>query len=108
MITVYISIGNSDDKLTQVEWSTFCRQVQSIVYLESYRMHGEWFSDPTAPYQNMCWCVDVAEPHITDLRSELKDLARRFKQDSIAWAEIKGTEFLSHESMATKGIQNPG
>jgi hypothetical protein len=39
---VYVSIGNSDDKLTQREWSMFCLAVDEALSLTP--KHGVWFS----------------------------------------------------------------
>ena len=87
---VYISIGNSDDKLTQAQWCEFVQTVEES--LESYPLHGVWFSRPDARWQNACWCAEI--PAIApDLRRELRQIAAEFNQDSITWAEAR-TEFL--------------
>lgn len=100
---VYISIGNSDDKLSQAEWSTFVSQVDR--YIESAtdghdgEVHGRWFSASDAPWQNACWCVEFhADDVASTLRGRLPVVAASFGQDSIAWAEVKTTEFLGAKS----------
>jgi hypothetical protein len=95
MPTVYVSIGNSDDKLTQREWSAFWEHAGAVIRRWSAAIHGEWLSLPGAPYQNACWCIEVDE-ETADLilRPELVHLVRHFRQDSIAWAEAT-TTFLS-------------
>jgi hypothetical protein len=90
--TVYISIGNSDDRLTQAEWSEFCRDVDGLVrrYAE---VHGAWYSLPSTKWQNACWCV-AFEPRSSLKRSTMEELAvisKRYRQHSIAWAEAKTT-----------------
>lgn len=93
MKTVYISIGNSDHKLSQVEWSHFYSNVDFL--LRKYPRHGAWVSPATSEYQNACWCIEVYEGAVEEeLRKKLRLLARQSHQDSIAWAEAK-TEFLS-------------
>jgi hypothetical protein len=104
MSTVYISIENSDDKLTQLEWHEFADDVdQAVRNAARYagtQVHGRWYSLPTEPWQNACWCIDFADDLSDDsadakltLRRTLARLARQYRQDSIAWASAK-TEFI--------------
>jgi len=91
---VYISIGNSDDKLTQTEWSRYHRAWRAAVAKHAARTHGAWTSPSTAPWQNACLCVEICPGQEAALREELTALRRLFRQDSIAWAEAPTTEFL--------------
>jgi hypothetical protein len=98
--TVYITIGNSDDKLSQVEWYKFAADVDrafnDAVKFEGARAHGRWYSLPNEPWQNACWCAewDDGLDHIVRLfKHRLAGLARDYRQDSIAWAEAT-TEFI--------------
>lgn len=99
---VYISIGNSDDKLSQADWSAFVRDVDNYVDFVcdggAATVHGRWFSASDAAYQNACWCVAfVDDDHLGSragwLRDNLPALAKTYRQDSIAWAEAT-TEFI--------------
>lgn len=94
MTTVYISIGNSDDKLPQSEWAEFVYEV-GIVANAGQRKHGQWVSPSTYPFQNACWCIEVLPTHVDTLKAELRKLAAKYRQDSIAWAEAPTTEFLT-------------
>lgn len=96
-ITAYISIGNSDDKLTQREWAGFVNETQEAVRNLAYTKHGEWFSATTSPYQNACWCVEVRPVMVADLKERLAKIAHAYRQDSIAWAEAT-TEFIGASS----------
>jgi hypothetical protein len=96
--TVYISIGNSDDKLTQAEWSSYVQDVdrlfESAVRYEGARVHGRWHSLPHEPWQNACWCAEWHEdlaPELAALKRMLAIAARDYGQDSIAWAEATTT-----------------
>ena len=100
---VYISIGNSDDKLTQREWIEFIKDIDG--YIEyvcdggTATLHGRWFSAPESAFQNACWCVAfLVDEHMGSradwLRSHLPEVVKAYRQDSIAWAEVKTTEFL--------------
>ncbi len=95
--TIYVSIGNSDDKLTQRQWSSFCEAVSTEIRRYHSTFHGEWYSLPDSPYQNACFCFDIDAPDhspILDLREQLSLLAHAFNQESITWAEAD-TEFLA-------------
>lgn len=91
--TVYISIGNSDDKLTQVEWAEFYGMTDSLVRRWARHVHGAWLSAPDSSYQNACWCIQWL-PEDTGLKLTLARYAAEFRQDSIAWAEAT-TEFIA-------------
>lgn len=94
MSTVYISIGNSDDKLSQSEWSSFYAITDSTIRRWADAIHGAWLSIPSDPWQNACWCAEIPEDAAQSLVDELASLTRAFRQDSIAWAEAK-TQFIS-------------
>jgi hypothetical protein len=80
MKTTVIQIGNSDNKLTQEEWSDFIDEVNYIIYdMQLYFVGG---SNNSSPYQNYCWVIGGELP-ITRME-ELRDCALEFKQDSIA------------------------
>lgn len=98
MITVYISIGNSDDKLAQAEWAAFAATVQGAVRRAAAAVHGEWASLPYASFQNACWCVALEPEATSRLRPELASIAGIYRQDSIAWAEAPVTEFIAGAS----------
>jgi hypothetical protein len=109
-INTLISIGNSDDKLTQVRWSDFIDEVRSLIDEADadnrINVHGEWFSAPDQPWQNANWCIEIVGDDLSsapstetymrtraDLRRQLQRLALKYEQDSIAWTE-GNVEFL--------------
>lgn len=91
--TVYISIGNSDDKLTQLQWHAFCLDMETILARYCRKFHGNWSSASRDPWQNACWCVEPWPHLIEDFRHSIALLARRYQQDSIVWAEAT-TEYI--------------
>jgi DNA-binding cell septation regulator SpoVG len=93
---VLISIGNSDDKLSQRAWSDFYRDVNNVLtdWPIVNSVHGVWISDPTSQYQNACWQVDIFDLSVDRLQNILRGIAKSYNQDSIAWTECKETEFL--------------
>jgi hypothetical protein len=86
MQTVLISAGNSDDKMTQREWSAMCTELISIAHAFGVRYLGDWYSAPAAPYQNMCVAFDMsAAPHAIDgLYVVLEPVREKYRQDAIA------------------------
>lgn len=93
-LTVYVSIGNSDDKLTQQQWSEFQRQFRCLLRRYFVNSHGDWVSEPSSPWQNACFCLEIAESDASECKRELAALAEQFGQDSIAWAVAPKTEFI--------------
>lgn len=93
LLTVYISIGNSDDKLTQAEWASFYRDTCLNIRDFAGQVHGQWVSEPASAWQNACWCIEITEENALTLRAYLLDVAEKYRQDSIAWA-VATTEFL--------------
>lgn len=103
MKTVYVSIGNSDDKLTQKQWASFYAQVDAMIGLFADQVYGAWVSAPTSQYQNACWCFEINPYAINGktwkldqkaLQDNLVQLATEYKQESITWAEVPTVEFL--------------
>jgi hypothetical protein len=92
--TIYASIGNSDDKLSQSVWSNFTQAFYDAIMPCADQIHGVWFSEPSAPFQNMCVCFEISEGAERELRGQLLTLRHDFLQDSIAWAEVPRMEFL--------------
>lgn len=94
MAIVYLSVGNSDDKLTQAEWSQLVVEMTARVVSIGHT-HGAWFSLPHTPYQNACWCVEFeSDADIQEAREVAGEVREKYKQDSVAWAEAPVTEFI--------------
>ncbi len=87
-MNVLISIGNSDDKLSQREWSHFIDEVRERLDRQiGLLIHGEWFSAPDSPYQNANWCIEFIGGDDTYLKQRLVEIRKKYRQDSIAWTE---------------------
>jgi len=93
MKTVTIQIGNTDDKLSQVEWSTFIQVVNSHIHVYASRIHFNGYSDPAEPWQNACWVIEIGDSSIIRLKTDLANSRGKFRQDSIAWTEGE-TKFI--------------
>ncbi len=94
MITAYITIGNSDDRLPQRRWAAFVLRAHEVIAARAATLHGSWVSPSAQQWQNACWCAVVRPSVAGALKDELRLLAKEFEQDSIAWAEAPETEFL--------------
>lgn len=92
--TVYVSIGNSDDKLGQAGWSQYVTEVNGLVRDHAEFIYGEWYSEPSSRYQNACIAAAVPDEIVGELRRALTSIRIAFQQDSVAWAEVPKTEFI--------------
>jgi hypothetical protein len=100
-VTVYSAIGNSDDKLSQREWSEFCREFTAEVQRNAWQVLGVWHSLPNARYQNLCACFKILPAGEATLRARLETLRAKHRQDSIAWT-YGGREAFIEPSSATR------
>lgn len=103
LLTVYASIGNSDDKLTQAEWSGFTQRLANEVNQHADRVHGVWHSAPDSRYQNACVCFEITQERAAYLRECLALACRDFRQDSIAWAVVQGTDLIAAGEVVDRG-----
>lgn len=85
--TIAVQIGNSDNKLTQNEWSHFHAFVNAVIMEHSCQMHFSGASNPTDPWQNATWIFEPLDDDNSKLISRLANAAHAFKQDSIALTE---------------------
>jgi hypothetical protein len=79
-----IQIGNSDDKLTQLEWCGYCTKVAAIVNDLANQIHFSGGPANNAPWQNWCWVIAIHENNLVSLRDELLKVREKFRQDSVA------------------------
>lgn len=91
--TIYVSVGNSDDKLRQGDWAALVMGARDIIRELADQIQGEWYSAPDSGYQNACFCAQFSVLKADQAKAQLKALGARWGQDSIAWAEAF-TEFI--------------
>ena len=82
--TVTIQIGNSDDKLTQKQWSNFVNDVRSQI-VQVGEVHFAGGSRPDARWQNYCWVVAVPCDQIEPLKQTLAVSGRNYRQEAVAF-----------------------
>lgn len=90
--TVYASIGNSDDKLSQAEWSNYLHSFRECMGKFATQVYGDWTSEPSSSYQNACIAIATETP--LTLKAALASLRAEYRQESIAWAVVPDTEFI--------------
>ncbi len=90
-LTVYVSIGNSDDRLTQARWSSLTVELHNVAAEYASETHGFWYSAPGVMWQNACMCIEIPPANVEAAQRELRRLAAEYGQDSIVWAEATTT-----------------
>lgn len=86
---VTIIIGNSDNKLSQLEWSIFVDKVEAAIA----DFHGvPQFSGGSGcakPWQNFCWVFLLEDDVLIfdSFKRQLCDIRTKYQQDSIAWID---------------------
>jgi ribonuclease HI len=83
-ISVVVQIGNSDNKLSQREWSDFVGEVSFQVTRASKVIHFFGGSATYERWQNVCWVVELVEPHLQTLKAEVARIRGVYRQDSVA------------------------
>lgn len=91
MKTITIQIGNSDDKLSQREWSDFVAEVAATVKSLAETVHFFGGAENWAQWQNACWVFTIHPQFISKLSDILASVRKGYKQDSIAWTEGETT-----------------
>jgi hypothetical protein len=94
LTTVYVSIGNSDNSLTQRGWSDFARDFRRVMHSHAKQVYGEWYSASDSQYQNACMAVVVPADSVGALRDQLTEMRSFYDQDSVAWAIVGETELI--------------
>lgn len=87
MKQIAISIGNSDNKLTQAEWSEFVNKVELIILDCATTIHFFGGSSNWLRWQNAAWLFDCKEENIHLLLMALVECRHRYRQESVAYLE---------------------
>ena len=84
MKTIVVSIGNSDNKLTQQKWADFIVDVdyEFGLWVNQYYFNGG--SNGCAPYQNWTLSGEIDERLVEPLLSALTEIKLNYNQESIA------------------------
>lgn len=90
---ISIQIGNSDGKLSQIEWSEFVLEMQEAIDCHASQVHFFGGSINWAKWQNVCWVFEISESEIYGLKSRVRRIRDRYEQYSACWLEGKA-EFI--------------
>lgn len=93
MKTITIQIGNSDDKLTQKEWSEFVCEMLNAIHIFSKEIHFGGGSASFEEWQNYAWVFVATKDQIKNLKARIKPIREFYRQDSVAWTEGE-TDFI--------------
>lgn len=91
MKTLTIQIGNSDDKLSQIDWAQFISDMDALISCRGWHGHFRGGSHVNAPWQNYCWVVGCNS--LDGFLAECRHLCSRYRQDSIA-VTLGDTQFF--------------
>jgi hypothetical protein len=99
IVSVAVLIGNTDNKLTQAEWSVFCQDVRDVLASLSTVKHFSGGSDWDAPWQTGCFVVAMTRCNFEKLPTGLLPLVNKYRQDAIAvfGGEVKLVHNDKHE-----------
>jgi hypothetical protein len=90
MTDLVFQIGNSDNKLTQQDWSDFCKEVLALCDWFGH-VHFSGGSATDSRWQNYCVCVSTDAA--TGLKNKVRECRNKYRQDSVAVLEGQ-TEFI--------------
>ena len=91
--TVCIQIGNSDDKLSQREWWSYCTDVSVACLQTEADIHFRGGPATNFPYQNYCFVLEAEDNVLASLKAGIVEIRKKYGQDSVAWTEGR-TEFV--------------
>ena len=92
-LTITLQIGNSDDKLKQVEWFSFVNDMTCVVTAYQQQLHFASGSPSNARWQNFCWVFEVENDALVlkALHSQISACRKKYDQDA---ASITGGKTL--------------
>lgn len=85
MTTLTIQIGNTDNKLTQQQWSDFVLETNQTIAQYAQAVHFFGGSPNWYAWQNVCWVIEIGRTLLPVLKRDLVTLKDRFNQESLAW-----------------------
>lgn len=93
MVNVVVSIGNSDNKLSQQKWASFVDDVDKIMLRLETRRHFFGGSHAWASWQNVCWLCEIDPDSLYILRVSLRERCQVYNQDA-AFLLVGAGEFI--------------
>jgi hypothetical protein len=87
MKTITVQIGNTDNKLTQKEWSEFVCEISSAIHIFVKEVHFGGGSASWEEWQNYAWVFIVTNDRVKMIKDKIKAIREFYRQDSVAWTE---------------------
>ena len=86
-MTITLQLGNSDNRLSQQEWSEFVALVDKCVDAYCTAKHFSGGSPSHLPWQNYCFVLEIENDALVRdaLYRQINDSRKRYRQDSVAW-----------------------
>jgi hypothetical protein len=78
---ITVSIGNSDNKLTQVEWSEFVQEVHTAIK-NIGKIHFFGGASNWEPWQNAAWIFEIENKFTNIFMAHLADIRKKYNQES--------------------------
>lgn len=86
-VLVYVSVSNTDQRLTMQEWAEFAAEVAATLRDYAGSLFLDWYSPPASARQGAVWAVKMDAAHRLPLRERLDRLRVKYRQDEVAWAD---------------------
>ena len=83
MIEIVVSIGNTDNKLTQQQWAEYVQRVGDELERYEERRHFFGGSENWRRWQNVVWLAIVDAEDVDRLTNKLIRIRKDYHQDSI-------------------------
>lgn len=78
---ITVSIGNTDNRLSQVEWHEFVTEMDAAIGAKG-KIHFFGDSPNWMPWQNVAWIVEIKPENVEGLLANIKDVRAKYLQDS--------------------------
>lgn len=88
---IVIAIGNSDNKLTQMEWSDFVSEIAIEIEYIKAKIHFFGGASTWEQWQNVAWIIETKYPE--ELLVRVKKIREKYKQES-AFVMVGDEEFI--------------
>lgn len=86
-MTMVIQIGNSDNKLSQADWSRFVSEIDELIsdhrHQNHTQIHFRGGSSWDSQWQNACWVIDHIANYST-FEKRITQIRKKYLQDSVA------------------------
>ena len=92
--TISILIGNSDNKLSQKDWSEYAEEVTDLIFKHAYQIHFSGASHSLDVWQNACWVFLIVDTLEETMKADLKKIREKYNQKSAVWLEGNPIEFI--------------